>query len=60
MFNSSSVGNFSKTSFGNVFAILYDETPIGTFVLFNDHSTDNLSFPLHSNNPIVYYHIPFL
>ena len=45
-FISSSVGNASKTSFGKVLVISYEETPIGAFKLFKDHSTDSLSFPL--------------
>ena len=49
-FKSSSVGNASIISFGN---ISKEDTPIGFSTLFNEYSTVNLFFPLHSINPIV-------
>ena len=37
----------------------YELTQIGAVLLLNDHSTDNLSFHLHSNNQIVWLSCSF-
>ena len=58
-FNSSSVGNLSKISFGTYLLSSNEDMPIGTLVLFSDHFAINLSLFLQSNNPIVWLSVSF-